>query len=145
MTSQFRHIFNNTPAPPAHPDHPQSRNAPTNRPPGLSSENDATPAMSSTASSFGYGSLTSAYSTPTHSVVQPAPRHPPGLPIPARSSGTGASTRISSSAQPQDNHVAPKIRGGYKGYTFGHLAIPYMIDEMNRKNGIHKGANGSSQ
>lgn len=26
-------------------------------------------------------------------------------------------------------------RGGYRGYEFGHLAIPYMLDKMKKENG----------
>jgi hypothetical protein len=36
-------------------------------------------------------------------------------------------------------------RNGYQSYHFGHLAFPYIEEEVKRKNAASKGSNGNTQ
>ncbi|KAG2165424.1 hypothetical protein JADG_005163 [Aureobasidium aubasidani] len=83
----------------------------------------------------------SSYSTPTHR-PGPPPMYPPGL---------RASTPVFRTRAPRTPHAVtnpprpalptPSPRT-YKGYAFGHLAIPYMLDEMKRKDAARNSDNG---
>ncbi|THV97839.1 hypothetical protein D6D26_06565 [Aureobasidium pullulans] len=82
----------------------------------------------------------SSYSTPTHR-PGPPPMYPPGLrastPVP-RTRAPRASA-VTNPPRPALPTSSPRT---YKGYAFGHLAIPYMLDEMKRKDAARNSNNG---
>ncbi|TIA66841.1 hypothetical protein D6C76_09030 [Aureobasidium pullulans] len=83
----------------------------------------------------------SSYSTPTHR-PGPLPMYPPGLrastPVP-RTRAPRAPHAVTNPPRPALPTPSPR---SYKGYTFGHLAVPYMLDEMKRKDAARNSDNG---
>lgn len=68
--------------------------------------------------------------------------YPPGLrastPVP-RTRAPRAPPAVNNPPRPALPTPSPRT---YKGYTFGHLAVPYMLDEMKRKDAARNSDNG---
>ncbi|THY03870.1 hypothetical protein D6D03_04083 [Aureobasidium pullulans] len=82
----------------------------------------------------------SSYSTPTHR-PGPLPMYPPGLRASTPVPRTRAPRASAVTNPPRPALPTPSPRT-YKGYAFGHLAIPYMLDEMKRKDAARNSDNG---